>query len=89
MNGSLVLFALFMITDPRSIPDARAGRLIWAIAIGVFTFILQTQFLISSAIFWALFCLAPITALLDFVWPSIRFTWTFSGQSYFGKTEVL
>lgn len=88
-NGSLMLFALFMITDPRSIPDARLGRLIWAIAIGILTFILQTQFLISSAIFWALFCLAPISALLDLVWPSIRFTWTFPDRSYLGKPESL
>jgi Na+-transporting NADH:ubiquinone oxidoreductase subunit NqrB len=81
MNGSLMLFALFMITDPRSIPDARVGRLIWAIAIGVFTFVLQTQFLISSAIFWALFCLAPVTALLDLAWPSIRFKWNVSSTT--------
>jgi Na+-transporting NADH:ubiquinone oxidoreductase subunit NqrB len=74
-NGSLVLFALFMITDPRSIPNARLGRLIWAIAVALLTFILQTQFFLSSAIFWALFCLSPTAILLDGLWPSVRFEW--------------
>jgi Na+-transporting NADH:ubiquinone oxidoreductase subunit NqrB len=74
-NGSLMLFALFMITDPRSIPDARLGRLLWAIAVAILTFILQTQFFLSSAIFWALFCLSPTAILLDIWWPSVRFEW--------------
>src|SRR4028119_2380965 len=30
MSGSLLLFALFMVTDPRSIPNARISRLLWA-----------------------------------------------------------
>jgi Na+-transporting NADH:ubiquinone oxidoreductase subunit NqrB len=33
MSGSLLLFALFMVTDPRSIPNARPARLIWAVSI--------------------------------------------------------
>ena len=32
MSGSLLLFTLFMITDPRSIPNARSARIAWAIA---------------------------------------------------------
>jgi hypothetical protein len=51
------------------------GRLIWAIAVAILTFILQTQFFLSSAIFWALFCLSPTAILLDIWWPSVRFEW--------------
>ncbi len=75
MNGSLLLFALFMLTDPRSIPDARTGRLLWAVAIALFTFILQTYFSVTTAIFWALFALAPLTILLDRQWLAPRFLW--------------
>lgn len=74
-SGSLILFALFMLTDPRSIPDARAARLLWSGSIAIATFILQTQFFLSTAIFWALFGLAPFTLLLDRVWRAPRFTW--------------
>lgn len=75
MSGSLLLFAFFMITDPRSIPNATCGRLIWAIAIAILTFILQHTFYLSTAVFWALFCLSPLTILLDLIWRSPRFSW--------------
>lgn len=79
-SGSLLLFALFMLTDPRSIPDARTARLLWSSTIALVTFILQTQFFLSSAIFWALFGLAPLTPLFDQMWQATRFTWESSGQ---------
>lgn len=75
MSGSLLLFALFMITDPRSIPNARSSRLIWATCIAVLTFILRNQFFISTAVFWALFALAPLSIVLDFIWSGSNFAW--------------
>ncbi|MFN6468440.1 MAG: RnfABCDGE type electron transport complex subunit D [Nostoc sp. SerVER01] len=75
MSGSLLLFALFMITDPRSIPNSRIGRVIWAICIAGLTFILRNYFFISTAVFWALFILAPLTILIDFLWSAPRFFW--------------
>jgi Na+-transporting NADH:ubiquinone oxidoreductase subunit NqrB len=76
MSGSLLLFALFMITDPRSIPNARSSRLLWAGCIAVLTFILRNQFFISTAFFWALFALSPLSVLLDFIWSAPRFSWS-------------
>lgn len=75
MSGSLLLFALFMVTDPRSIPNARPARLIWALAIAILTFVLRNQFYLSTAVFWALFLLAPLTIVLDKLWESPRFEW--------------
>ncbi|MBX2864802.1 MAG: RnfABCDGE type electron transport complex subunit D [Leptolyngbyaceae cyanobacterium MAG.088] len=75
MSGSLLLFALFMVTDPRSIPNARPARLIWALAIAGLTFVLRNQFYLSTAVFWALFALAPLTIVLDKLWESPRFEW--------------
>jgi Na+-transporting NADH:ubiquinone oxidoreductase subunit NqrB len=80
MSGSLLLFALFMITDPRSIPDARISRLLWAGCIAVVTFILRNQFFSSTAVFWALFALAPLSILLDYIWSAPRFSWSFSSN---------
>ncbi|MEH1777778.1 MAG: RnfABCDGE type electron transport complex subunit D [Nostoc sp.] len=75
MSGSLLLFALFMITDPRSIPNSRIGRVVWAICIAGLTFILRNYFFISTAVFWALFALAPLSILLDVLWLAPRFAW--------------
>ncbi|GAB4471183.1 MAG: hypothetical protein OHK0037_30410 [Elainellaceae cyanobacterium] len=75
-SGSLLVFALFMITDPRTIPNSRSGRLLWAGAIALLTFILRNVFFISTAPFWALFALAPLSLLLDWLLPATRFEWS-------------
>ncbi len=79
-SGSLLLFALFMITDPRSIPNARSTRLIWAISIASLTFILRNYFYINEAVFIALFALSPLTILLDKLWRSPQFDWHSASQ---------
>ncbi|MEM7713398.1 MAG: RnfABCDGE type electron transport complex subunit D [Cyanobacteria bacterium P01_A01_bin.68] len=80
MSGSLLLFALFMVTDPRSIPNSRTGRLTWAACIAILTFILRNNFYLSTAVFWALFSLAPFTLLLDQLWKASRFSWTVNSE---------
>lgn len=80
MSGSLLLFALFMVTDPRSIPNARIARVVWAVCIAVLTFILRNYFFVSTAVFWALFALAPLTVLLDVIWEASRFRWEFGDR---------
>ncbi|MEH1873090.1 RnfABCDGE type electron transport complex subunit D [Nostoc sp.] len=75
MSGSLLLFALFMITDPRSIPNSRIGRVVWAACIAGLTFILRNYFFVPTAVFWALFILAPLSILLDVLWLAPRFSW--------------
>ncbi|MBD2325497.1 RnfABCDGE type electron transport complex subunit D [Alkalinema sp. FACHB-956] len=75
MSGSLVMFALFMITDPRTIPNARSARLIWAAAIAALTFVLRNVYFLNTAVFWALFVLAPLTFLLDWLFQADRFEW--------------
>lgn len=75
MTGSLLLFALFMLTDPRSIPNHYVSRIIWAIAIAMVTFIIQYSLYLPTAIFWALFFLSPFTIILDYCCHSPQFNW--------------
>ncbi|WP_009633055.1 RnfABCDGE type electron transport complex subunit D [Synechocystis sp. PCC 7509] len=91
MSGSLLLFALFMLTDPRSIPNTKSGRYIWVVCIAGLTFILRNQFFLPTAIFWALFALAPLTVILDIIWTAPRFTWLQANDSSLltVKTNVL
>ncbi|MDF5711443.1 MAG: RnfABCDGE type electron transport complex subunit D [Nostoc sp. S4] len=88
MSGSLLLFALFMITDPRSIPNSRIARVVWAICIAGLTFILRNYFFISTAVFWALFILAPVTILLDVLWLAPRFSWQTGDEGDEGDGEM-
>jgi Na+-transporting NADH:ubiquinone oxidoreductase subunit NqrB len=89
MSGSLLLFALFMITDPRSIPNSRIGRVVWAFCIAGLTFILRNYFFVSTAVFWALFVLAPLTILLDVLWLATRFSWQEGDQGTGGELLTL
>jgi Na+-transporting NADH:ubiquinone oxidoreductase subunit NqrB len=75
MSGSLLLFALFMLTDPRSIPNSQTGRLFWSMAIALATFILQYYFYLSTAVFWSLFIISPLTVATDMIWSAPRFNW--------------
>jgi Na+-transporting NADH:ubiquinone oxidoreductase subunit NqrB len=75
MSGSLIMFALFMVTDPRSIPNAKNARIVWAIAIALLTFMLRNYFYLPNAVFYALFIMSPITILLDYLWTAPAFSW--------------
>lgn len=75
MSGSLLVFALFMLTDPRSIPNARLARIFWSVGIAFLSFILHDYFFVSTAVFWALFVFSPMTILFDYFWSAPRFSW--------------
>lgn len=74
-SGSLLLFAFFMISDPRSIPDGKGARIIWSSLVALLTFILKYQFFIATAPFLALFFCSFLTPLFDRVLPGKRFNW--------------
>ncbi len=76
MSGSLVMFALFMITDPRTIPNSRSGRIVWASLIALVTFGLRNLVFLNTAVFWALFAVAPLTILIDRYFVADRFVWS-------------
>ncbi|MCS7147268.1 MAG: RnfABCDGE type electron transport complex subunit D [Geminocystis sp.] len=74
-TGSLLVFAFFMISDPRSIPDSKIGRTIWSILVATLAFVLGSLFYVYNAIFISLFVLSPLTVLLDKIWEGQRFYW--------------
>jgi Na+-transporting NADH:ubiquinone oxidoreductase subunit NqrB len=74
-TGTLLLFAFFMITDPKTTPNAPKARLLWAGATGVITFIMTAWFGVFDAPIWALFFISPLTVLLDRWFRHTRFEW--------------
>ena len=87
-NGTLLLFTFFMITDPRTTPNARFARMLFAIAVaGVavlittamelrwLSFELPIWFKIHTAPLWALLIVSPLTLLLDKKFIHQRFKW--------------
>ena len=80
-NGSLILFAFFMISDPRSTPDARGGRVLFATLVAVIAHYLQFHLFWNQAPIWALLFVSPVTPFLDRVWRHARFQWRDRGES--------
>ena len=74
-NGSFLLFAFFMITDPKTTPDHPRSRIIWAVSVALLSFILSTQLYLHTAPIWALFFITPLNALLDSAIQGKRFQW--------------
>lgn len=74
-NGSLLLFAFFMITDPVTTPNSSKARWYWAIGTAVIAFVLTNWFYVHTAPMWALFFISPVTVLLDRYFKSKKFHW--------------
>jgi Na+-transporting NADH:ubiquinone oxidoreductase subunit NqrB len=74
-SGALLIFTGFMITDPRSTADHRAGRIGFAIAVAAVAVLLQIKFQLVGAPLFALALLSPVTPLIDRFLPARRFEW--------------
>lgn len=74
-NGGLLLFAFFMLSDPRTTPDSRAGRVAFATVVAVVAFTIRFSLYEPNALLIALAICAPLVALADRVWPGHRFEW--------------
>jgi Na+-transporting NADH:ubiquinone oxidoreductase subunit NqrB len=74
-TGSLILFAFFMISDPKTTPDNRAGRVLYAVMVASFAFYLQHSLWKQNALIWSLFLLSPLVPLIDCIFKANRYVW--------------
>ncbi len=74
-SGALLVFAFFMITDPRSTPDSRAGRIVFAMAVAGLAAWFMIGPNVRGAPLMALAALALLTPILDRMLPANRFQW--------------
>jgi len=77
-SGSLLIFAFFMISDPRTSPDSPLGRFLLAFAVAAASHYLAFFVQMRPALYFALIALSPATLLIDRVLPATRFAWTAS-----------
>ncbi len=73
--GSLILFTFFMISDPKTTPDRRGGRIGYGVAVAGLAFWLQHQLWVMNSPIWALLLLAPLVPIIDGLWPATPFQW--------------
>ena len=74
-SGALLIFAFFMISDPKTTPDARTGRLVFAALVASVGFTIQFAFYNSAGIILALILCAPLVTLIDRIFQAQRYSW--------------
>jgi Na+-transporting NADH:ubiquinone oxidoreductase subunit NqrB len=74
-NGALLLFAFFMISDPKTTPDSRAGRMLFAAIVAAGAYYVDLVLYRTNGILWALAAAAPLAPVLDAVLPGPRYCW--------------
>ena len=74
-NGALLLFAFFMISDPMTIPDRTAARIVYAVVVACAAAAWQYLLFKPNALIWALFLATPLVPILDRFFPGTRYAW--------------
>jgi len=79
-SGALLLFTFFMITDPKTIPDRRTARMLFAMLVATGGAWLQYAYYVPQGLMYALFFASPLVPLFDRLFPrnlpDIRFEWS-------------
>jgi Na+-translocating ferredoxin:NAD+ oxidoreductase RnfD subunit len=75
-SGALLIFAFFMISDPKTTPDSRLGRIVFAALVAALGGLLQLGLFIPEGLLYALAASAPLVPVLDRLFPGQRYAWS-------------
>jgi len=74
-SGALLIFAFFMISDPKTTPNSRLGRVLFAGIVAAVGFTIQFAFFNAAGIILALILCAPLVPLMDRIFPAGLYHW--------------
>lgn len=74
-SGSLLIFAFFMISDPKTTPDSRTGRLVFSGFVALGALFIQFGLFRPNGPLWALIVCSFLVPLLDRFFPGRRYDW--------------
>ena len=74
-NGALLIFAFFMISDPKTTPDAPFGRILFALFVAAAAFIIQFIFYQPNGPILALILCAPLVPMIDTILHGSQYRW--------------
>lgn len=74
-SGAFLIFAFFMISDPKTTPDSRAGRLLFAALVAAGAGFVHFGLFRPNGLIWSLAALAPLVPLIDRLLPGRRYRW--------------
>jgi len=75
-SGTLLIFSFFMITDPRTTPDSRTGRILFALLVAVATLSVQYVLFRPHGPLWGLIACSPLVPFIDHWFPGSGYNWS-------------
>jgi Na+-transporting NADH:ubiquinone oxidoreductase subunit NqrB len=74
-SGAFLIFAFFMISDPRTTPDSRAGRIVFACLVAAGALFIRFGLYHTNGLIWSLVACAPLVPAIDRFLPGRRYEW--------------
>ena len=75
-SGTLLIFSFFMITDPKTTPDSRPGRLLFTFLVALTAIYVQYGLFRPHGPLWGLLVCSPLVPLIDWCVPGSRYDWS-------------
>lgn len=75
-SGALLLFTFFMISDPKTTPDSRVGRIVFAALVAFGAWYVQFRLFRTNGLLWSLAACATVVPIIDRLAPGSRYAWT-------------
>jgi Na+-transporting NADH:ubiquinone oxidoreductase subunit NqrB len=85
-GGALLLFTFFMISDPKTTPDSRAGRVLFAALVAFGAWYVQFRLFRTNGLLWSLAACSLVVPLIDRVLPGAKYSWAFRKEQRHGET---
>jgi len=74
-NGALLIFAFFMISDPKTTPNTPLGRVVFAAIVAIIAFTIQFVYYEANGPIFALIIAAPTVPLIDLIMRGRLYQW--------------
>jgi Na+-transporting NADH:ubiquinone oxidoreductase subunit NqrB len=85
-SGSLLLFTFFMISDPKTTPDSRAGRVLFAALVAYGAWYVQFRLFRTNGLLWSLATFSLLVPFIDRVLPGSKYSWASRKEQGHGET---
>ena len=80
-SGALLLFTFFMISDPKTTPDSRAGRILFAALVAFGAYWIQFRLFRTNGLLWSLAGFSMLVPFIDALLRGSRYQWQRTGGS--------
>jgi Na+-translocating ferredoxin:NAD+ oxidoreductase RnfD subunit len=87
-SGALLLFTFFMISDPKTTPDSRTGRVLFAALVACGAWYVQFRLFKTNGLLWSLAACSLSVPIIDWLLPGTHYTWLSQPSAAAGAPDI-